>query len=193
MAAVVASAPPGQRVGYARVSTLEQNEERQLHEIELDRLFTDKASGKDTRRPQLEELLAYVRPGDTVVVHSMDRLARNLSDLLQIVQGLTERGVRVEFVKEALIFTGDDNPMARLMLAIMGGVAEFERAMIRERQREGIALAKNRGVYKGRPRKLTEADVTEIKRLRALGHSAKSLMEKYDVSRRTFYSYVKGE
>ena len=136
----------GQRIGYVRVSSFDQNPERQLEQVPVDKLFTDKASGKDTRRPELERLLAFVREGDTVVVHSMDRLARNLDDLRRLVQSLTHRGVRIEFVKEHLTFTGEDSPMANLMLSVMGAFAEFERALIRERQREGIALAKQRGV-----------------------------------------------
>ena len=142
----------GQRIGYVRVSTLDQNEKRQLEGQVLDRVFTDKASGRDTARPELTELLRFARDGDTVVVHSMDRLARNLDDLRALVQGLTHKGVRVEFVKESLVFTGEDSPMANLMLSVMGAFAEFERSLIRERQREGIALAKQRGAYKGRNR-----------------------------------------
>lgn len=140
----------GQRIGYVRVSTLDQNEKRQLDGLILDRVFTYKASGRDTSRPQLAELLGFARDGDTVVVHSMDRLARNLDDLRALVQGLTRKGVRVEFAKEHLLFTGEDSPMANLMLSVMGAFAEFERSLIRERQREGIALAKQRGAYKGR-------------------------------------------
>lgn len=102
----------GQRIGYVRVSTLDQNELRQLDGYVLDRVFIDKASGKDTARPQLTELLRFVRDGDTLVVHSMDRPARNLDDLRALVQGLTRKGVRVEFVKESLHSTGDDSPMA---------------------------------------------------------------------------------
>ena len=102
----------GQRVGYIRVSTLDQHEGRQLEGMELDRTFVDHASGKDAKRPQLEELLNFVRTGDTVIVHSMDRLARNLDDLRHIVQALTNKGVRIEFVKENLTFTGEDSPMA---------------------------------------------------------------------------------
>src|SRR5512144_957634 len=132
----------GQRIGYIRVSTLDQTEARQLEGIEVAKVFTDKASGKDAKRPQLEMLLSFVRTGDTVVVHSMDRLARNLDDLRRIVQTLTGRGIRIEFVKERLLFTGEDSPMANLMLSVMGAFAEFERALIHERQREGIALAK---------------------------------------------------
>ena len=127
----------GQRIGYVRVSSFDQNPERQLEAVQADRVFTDKASGKDTHRPQLDTLLAFVREGDTVVVHGMDRLARNLDDLRRLVQKLTKRGVRIEFVKEGLTFTGEDSPMANLMLSVMGAFAEFERALIRERQREG--------------------------------------------------------
>ena len=137
----------GQRIGYVRVSSLDQNPDRQLEQIPVDRIFTDKASGKDVARPQLDALLRFAREGDTVVVHSMDRLARNLDDLRQIVRSLTARGIRVEFVKEGLTFTGEDAPMATLLLSVMGAFAQFERALIRERQREGIALAKQRGAY----------------------------------------------
>jgi DNA invertase Pin-like site-specific DNA recombinase len=110
----------GQRIGYIRVSTLDQHTERQLDGIQVDKTFTDKASGKDTRRPQLELMMSFVRSGDTVIVHSMDRLARNQDDLHHIVQTLTSKGVRIEFVKEHLTFTGEDSPMSKLMLSVMG-------------------------------------------------------------------------
>ncbi len=139
----------GQRIGYVRVSSFDQNPERQLEQVKVSKVFTDKASGKDTLRPQLEAMLDFVREGDTVVVHSMDRLARNLDDLRQLVQKLTKRGIRIEFIKESLSFTGEDSPMANLMLSVMGAFAEFERALIHERQREGIALAKQRGLLPG--------------------------------------------
>jgi DNA invertase Pin-like site-specific DNA recombinase len=132
----------GQRVGYIRVSPDEQNTDRQLDGVSVDKTFIDKASGKGRDRPQLQALLDYVREGDTVVVHSMDRLARSLDDLRQLVRGLTDQGIRVEFVKESLTFTGEDTPMANLLLSMMGAVAEFERALILERQREGIVKAK---------------------------------------------------
>ena len=137
---------PGQRIGYVRVSSFDQNPERQLENVSLNKVFTDKASGKDTKRPELEALLAFVREGDTVVVHSMDRLARNLDDLRRLVQMLTKRGIRIEFVKEGLHFTGEDSPMANLLLSVMGAFAEFERALIRERQREGLALVCEFGI-----------------------------------------------
>src|SRR3954462_12648223 len=139
----------GQRIGYIRVSTLDQHVDRQLEGIEVDKTFIDKASGKDTKRPQLALLLRFARTGDTVVVHSMDRLARNLDDLRRIVHILTGKGVGGEFVKKKLPFTREDSPMASLLLSVMGAFAEFERALIHERQREGIALAKQRGAYKG--------------------------------------------
>ena len=120
----------GQRIGYIRVSTLDQHTERQLDGIEVDKTFTDKAPGKDTKRPQLELWMSFVRSGDTVFVHSMDRLARNLDDLRRIVQTLTGKGVRIEFVKEHLTFTGEDSPMAKLMLSVMGAIHEFDRALI---------------------------------------------------------------
>lgn len=154
----------GQRIGYIRVSTFDQNSERQLEGITVDRIFTDKASGKDIKRPELEALLSFVRSGDTVLVHSMDRLARNLDDLHRLVQLLTQRGVRIEFCKEHLSFTGEDSPMANLMLSVMGAFAEFERALIKERQREGIALAKQRGAYRGRKKSLSESEMTELYR-----------------------------
>lgn len=139
----------GQRVGYIRVSTTDQNTARQLDGVELDRIFEDKASGKDARRPRLQELLAYVREGDTVIVHSMDRLARNVDDLRRIVTELSGRGVRVEFQREGVVFTSEDNPMNTLLLTMLGAVAEFLRAQNLENQREGIAKAKQAGKYKG--------------------------------------------
>jgi DNA invertase Pin-like site-specific DNA recombinase len=183
----------GQRVGYVRVSTLDQRTERQLEEIPVDRTFTDQVSGKDTQRPQLAALLAFVREGDTVVAHSMDRLARNLEDLRRLVRELTARGVRVEFVKEGLTFTGDDTPMATLLLSVMGAFAEFERALIRERQREGIALAKRRGVYRGRKKALSIAQASELRRRAHAGEAKAALAREFGVSRETLYQYLRAD
>lgn len=181
----------GQRIGYVRVSTLEQNPERQLDGVKVDRIFTDKASGKDTQRPELERMLAFVREGDTVVVHSMDRLARNLDDLRGIVRGLTERGIRVEFAKESLTFAGGDAPMATLMLSVMGAFAEFERSLIRERQREGIALAKQRGAYRGRKKSLNDEQIAQMK-LRIKAGEQKALVARdLGISRETLYQYLR--
>jgi DNA invertase Pin-like site-specific DNA recombinase len=181
----------GQRIGYVRVSGFDQNPERQLEDIQVSRVFTDKASGKDTQRPELESLLAFVRDGDTVVVHSMDRLARNLDDLRRVVQGLTQRGVRIEFVKEHLTFTGDDSPMANLMLSVMGAFAEFERALIRERQREGITLAKQRGAYRGRKKSLYGEQIVEIRRRIEAGEPKAKIARDFGVSRETVYQYLR--
>lgn len=181
----------GHRIGYIRVSSFDQNPERQLEQVEVSKVFTDKASGKDTERPALEELLAFVREGDTVVVHSMDRLARNLDDLRRLVQQLTKRGVRIEFVKECLTFTGEDSPMANLLLSVMGAFAEFERALIRERQREGIALAKQRGAYRGRKKALSTEQVEELQSRASAGEQKAKLAREYGISRETLYQYLK--
>jgi DNA invertase Pin-like site-specific DNA recombinase len=183
----------GQRIGYVRVSSFDQNPERQLEQVQVERVFTDKASGKDTQRPQLDALLAFARDGDTVVVHSMDRLARNLDDLRKIVQDLTKRGVRIEFVKEHLTFTGDDSPMANLMLSVMGAFAEFERALIRERQREGIALAKQRGVYRGRKKSLLPDQIIHLRQRAHAGEKKSVLAREYGISRETVYQYLRGD
>ena len=181
----------GHRIGYVRVSNFDQNPERQIEHVEVGKVFTDKASGKDTQRPQLEALLAFVREGDIVVVHSMDRLARNLDDLRRLVQGLTQRGVRIEFVKEHLTFTGEDSPIANLMLSVMGAFAEFERALIRERQREGIALAKQRGAYRGRKKALAPDRAAELRRRAAAGETKAQLAREFGVSRETLYQYLR--
>src|SRR5450756_115336 len=166
--------------------------DRQLDGLRLDRTFTDKASGRDVARPKLAELLRFVRDGDTVVVHSLDRLDRNLDDLRRLVGELTGRGVRVEFVTEQLVFSGEDSPMAHLLLSVMGAFAEFERALIRERQREGIALARQRGAYRGRKRSLTPAQVAELTGRAAAGEAKTALATAFGVSRETVYQYLRG-
>jgi DNA invertase Pin-like site-specific DNA recombinase len=181
----------GQRVGYRRVSTVEQATDRQLDGVPLDRVFTDHASGKDIQRPELQKLIAYVREGDRVVIHSMDRLARNLEDLRGLVRAFTGKGVQVQFVKEGLTFSGDDNPMAQFLLNVMGSFAEFERALIRERQREGVALAKRRGAYKGRKRALTEEQIADLRARAVPGANKAALAREYGIGRRTLYAYVK--
>jgi DNA invertase Pin-like site-specific DNA recombinase len=170
-----------------RVSTVEQNADRQLDGVAVERTFVDRASGKDTNRPEPEALLKFVRAGDTVVVHSMDRLARNLGDLLHLVQSLTDRGVAVEFLKEHLAFTGEDAPMATLMLSVMGAVAEFERTLIRERQREGTAVAKQHGVYRGRPRSLHREQIEELRRRVDAGEPRAEIAREFGISRQSLY------
>jgi DNA invertase Pin-like site-specific DNA recombinase len=184
------------RIGYIRVSSTDQNTDRQLDGQQLTVTFTDKASGKDTNRTQLQALLAGNWPaGSTVVVHSMDRLARSLSDLLKIVENLTERGIAVQFVKEGKTFRGGDSTdaMDKLMLSMLGAFAEYERTLIRERQREGIAKAKERGAYKGRKQKITDMAVIRalITEATAAGANKSDLAKKYGVSRETVYKYIK--
>jgi DNA invertase Pin-like site-specific DNA recombinase len=181
----------GQRIGYVRVSTLDQSTERQLEGVKLDKAFTDKASGKDTKRPQLTAALDYLREGDTLIVHSLDRLARNVEDLRRIVRELNERGVTVEFVKNHLTFGGGAGPTGRLMLTMLGAFAEFERELLRERQREGIAIARAKGVYKGRRRALTPEQVREITEQAHAGIPKSDLARAYSISRETLYSYLR--
>ena len=181
----------GQRIGYIRVSSLGQNTDRQLDGLKLDRIFEDKVSGKDTNRPKFQEMMEFVREGDVVIAHSMDRLARNLDDLRHTVQTLTKRGVVVEFVKEHLTFTGEDSPMANLLLSVMGAFAEFERALIKERQLEGIAIAKQKGVYKGRKKVLSADDVKQIKaQLEQPGAKKAVIAREWGISRGTLYGYL---
>ncbi|ARD42475.1 recombinase family protein [Actinomyces gaoshouyii] len=164
-------APAGQRIGYARVSTIDQNLDRQIAALgDVDRLFTDEASGSSRDRPGLAAALAYVRAGDELVVTSMDRLARSVRDLADLVDELTGRGVAVTFLREAQTYgAGQADPMSRLLLGVLGAVAEFERAIIRERQAEGIAAAKRRGAYTGRARALSEADIPRARARVAAG------------------------
>ncbi|GAA1462699.1 recombinase family protein [Williamsia maris] len=179
----------GQTVGYQRVSTIEQNTARQLDGLQLDKVFTDHASGKDTNRPQLQLCLEYVRDGDELIVHSMDRLARSLVDLRRIVDELTGRGVRVRFIKEGMTFARDSqDPCSILMLSVMGAVAEFERSLTLERQREGIAIAKREGKYTGRKPSLTDDQVASVMTRLDQGASAAALAIEYGVSRATIYN-----
>ena len=161
------SGPAGQTVGYARVSTTDQSLDRQVDALgDVDRLFTDQVTGSTRAgRDGLTRLIAYIRDGDTVRVTSMDRLARSVRDLRDVVDELTARGATVEFMHEGQIYRpGGADPMSDLMLNVLGAVAEFERALIRERQAEGIAAARKRGVYKGRRRALSDDDVACARR-----------------------------
>jgi DNA invertase Pin-like site-specific DNA recombinase len=179
------------RVGYVRVSSVDQNTARQLDGVQLDRTFEDHASGKDVERPAFKEMMEFVREGDLIIVHSMDRLARNLDDLRNTVRTLTAKGVEVEFVKERITFTAKDNPMATLLMSVMGAFAEFERSLIKERQAEGIAIAKKKGVYKGGKLRLTDEQVAEMRRLLFEERSTKNIVaRKFGVTRKTVYNYL---
>jgi DNA invertase Pin-like site-specific DNA recombinase len=154
-------------------------------------VFTDTVSGKPAARPQLQAMLAFVRDGDTVLVHSMDRLARNLDDLRRLVRELTGRGVHVQFMKEQLTFTAEASPMATLLMSVLGAFAEFEQALIRERQAEGIALARARGVYKGRKPSLTSDQAEAVRARAAAGEAKAGLARELGISRQTLYAYLR--
>jgi DNA invertase Pin-like site-specific DNA recombinase len=162
-----------------------------LDGLEIDKVFTDKASGKDTKRPQLKAALEYLREGDRLVVHSLDRLARNLMDLKKIVTDLTTRDVVVEFIKEKLVFTSEDNAMSNLLLNVMGSFAEFERSLIRERQREGIAVAKKAGKYTGRKKALSPDRVADLRKRVSSGETKAAVARDFGISRETLYKYMR--
>jgi DNA invertase Pin-like site-specific DNA recombinase len=192
------SASVGQKIGYVRVSSADQNDARQLDGLDLDKTFSDKASGKDVNRPQLRAMLAHVRDGDHLYVHSFDRLSRSLKDLQEVVESLTEKGISVTFVKENLTFEqpgiGADAHKAAysmLMLQMLGAVGQFERALIRERQREGIAIAKARGVYKGRKPSLDVSATATLQEMAARGVPKTDIARALNISRASVYEYLK--
>ena len=183
------------RIGYVRVSSLDQNPDRQIEDLkaqQAEKIFMDKVSGKNTDRPELQRMLSFIREGDTLIVHSLDRLARNLADLLTMVQDLTCRGVSVIFLNERLSFEAgaDASPTSKLMLSMIGAFAEFERSMIRRRQAEGIALAKERGVYKGRPRSISDETLETVNALVEQGVPLATAAKKVGISRSTVYRYL---
>jgi DNA invertase Pin-like site-specific DNA recombinase len=183
----------GQVVGYVRVSSADQNPERQLQAIgECTKVFTDKISGKSrAKRTGLAKLMDYIRDGDTVRVASMDRLGRSTRDLFDLVDEIVAKGAAVEFIKERI--TVDKNgatPMESLMLGVMASFAEFERNLIRERQAEGIALAKAKGKYVQVP-KLGAADVDQAQAMIDLGLPKTEVAERLGVSRQTLYAALK--
>ncbi len=180
-------------IGYKRVSSLEQNTARQLEGIERDLNYEDKISGKDRNRPQLTELIKTANKGDTVVVHSMDRLARNLIDLKKIVCELVKKGADVKFIKENLTFSGKEDVYSELMLNLMGSFAEFERALIKSRQMEGIAIRKAAGLYKGvgRKRSITDEQVEEIKKRVSAGEMKTKIAKDMKISRESIYKLLK--
>jgi DNA invertase Pin-like site-specific DNA recombinase len=181
----------GQRLGYIRVSSVDQNNERQLDGVKLDQRFEDKCSGKDKDRPALQALLKHARKGDHILVHDMSRLARNLTDLLALVKELTAKGIVVEFAKENLKFTGEDSAMSELLLSVMGAVAQFERAMILERQREGIKIAQAKGTYRGRKAALSVAKADELRKRVATGEAKAVIAREFGITRQTLYAYLK--
>ena len=186
---------PGKRIGYIRCSSESQNtarQDEQLAGLDLDKIFTDKLSGKTLNRPALTQLLEYVREDDLVIVTSMDRLARNVVDLRNLVKQVTDIGASIEFLKEHLTFTGEDDSMSQLMLTMMGAVAEFEVALLKERQREGIAIAKTNGVYKGRSKCLKPSEVVDLQAQVASGIPKATVARNFGISRKSIYNYLNG-
>lgn len=180
----------GKRIGYVRVSTIDQNPERQLEGIQLDKKFVDFASGTTIKRPQLEAMIDYGREDDIIYVHSMDRLARNVKDLRNVIDILIAKGIKIHFCKENLTFSGQDSPMANLMLMLIGSIAEFEHSLIRERQLEGIALAKKAGKYKGRKTKYNDVIVERIRAALKTRASKSKIAKDLGISRFSLYRYI---
>ena len=181
----------GQTVGYVRVSATDQNPARQLEAIgQVDRLFAEKISARSTDRPQLQAMLAYVRSGDLVRVKSPDRLARSTTDLLALVNQLKDKDVQIQFVDQPALNT--DSPQGQFMLTILGAVAQLERATIRERQAEGIALAKARGVYDRAP-KLSPDQIEQARRRITDGVTKAKVARDLGVSRQTLYTALAGQ
>lgn len=182
------------KVAYARVSTSDQNLARQLETLKAynpDKIFTDQVSGKNLERPGFNQMLEYVREGDMIYVCSLDRLARNLNDLLGTIKCLQACGVSIHFLKENILISSDaqTSSMSKLILSIMGAVAEFERTLIRERQQEGIDLAKKRGVYRGRT-PIAVDRVAKAKELYELGVPLSRIASQTKISRSTLYRRV---
>lgn len=183
-----------QTIGYKRVSTIDQNPDNQLPGFVLDKVFIDYVSGKTIERPALKEMLAYVRDGDNIIVHAMDRLARNTQDLLQMVSYLNRNNISIRFVVENLTFDGSHNPIAKCMLTMMGAIAEFELSLMQERQKEAVQRAKREGKYKGRPKnafKLSPDQINYIKRSLSMGVPQMKLVRELNVTRTTIRNYMK--
>ena len=178
-------------VGYIRVSSTGQNTARQLDQVMLDKTFTDTVSGDSRDRPALQACLEYLREGDTLHVHSIDRLARSLADLLHLVQRLTTQGVTVQFHGENLTFDGGNSPVQNLLFQVVGACAEFERAMIRERQREGLRKAKERGKHCGRPRTFSHEEQRHILERLRNGELASEIACEHNVTPSCIYKLRK--
>jgi DNA invertase Pin-like site-specific DNA recombinase len=184
----------GQNVGYVRVSTAEQNPDRQLASLSIcniDKMFIDYASGKSMTRPELDKALQYIREGDTFIIWSIDRLSRSVKDLLYMVDTLTKRGITIKFIKENMTFSNaKSDPMSNLILGVLGAVSEFELALIRERQLEGISIAKEQGKYKGRKKSLNATQVLRAKEMVLNGMTKSKVAKTFEISRQTLYTYL---
>ena len=186
---------PRMDVLYIRVSSPSQNAERQLaalKHINTPAVFIDECSASSTNRPKLEQCLAYCRDGDLLHVYSIDRLARNLVDLRKIVTELRRNGISICFYKEKLSFgSSQSESINELLLNMLGAVAEFERSLVRERQSEGIEIAKKKGKYKGRTKILNSEQIEELNGLHEIGLSKTQIATKLGISRSSVYNYIK--
>lgn len=181
------------RVGYIRVSTVEQHEDRQVKDLienaEVSKVFIDKLSGKDTNRPQLNAMIDYVREGDTVVVSEYSRLARSTRDLIDIIETLQNKGVTVISMKEKL---DTSTPQGEFMLTVFAGIATLERKLMLQRQKEGIAIAKANGKYKGRQSKQKPEDWESLKAMYMSRQiTVSEIAKRCDVSRPIVYKWLK--
>ena len=185
----------GKRLGYIRTSTTDQNTARQLDGVPLDKTFTEQLSGKSRERPQLKLCMDFAREGDTLFVHSLDRLGRNVRDLMDIVEELTNKGVTVQFMHPNLSFSGDgDSPINKLLFLLLAGFAEMERALILERIKEGVAIAKKEGRYHGRAPAIRQNNgkLETFQKLQAEGLSVSAIARQLQVSRQTVYAHLAG-
>jgi DNA invertase Pin-like site-specific DNA recombinase len=180
------------KLAYIRVSTFEQNTARQLDGLTFDKSFTDKLSGINKERPALLELIDYIRDGDEVWVHSIDRLARSLIDLHDLIRQFTDKGATVHFKTEQLTFSGGEhNPHQMLHLSMLGAFAQFERELIKQRQAEGIAKAKERGAYANVGKKgLPQSTIDSIKSMAASGSKKTDIAKELGLSRAVIYKYL---
>ena len=190
------TASKGWNIAYKRVSTIDQTTARQLAEtgIVFDRVFEDKSSGKNSDRPELKKMLETIRAGDSIYVHSIDRLARNVKDLKEIVEEIKSKGASIRFVKENLFFSPDgaQDPMSNLMFHMLGAFAEFERQLILERQKEGIAKAKERGVYAGR-KAVNRPLFEQTRKLIEGGMKTADAIKQTGIKPSTYFLYLKSE
>ena len=180
-----------ENIGYIRVSSEGQNTDRQLEGVKLDKRYIDKVSGASKDRPQLTACLDYIRQGDTLHIHSIDRLARSLRDLQEIVDTLVSRGVTIIFHTERLTFTNEENPVSTMMLQMLGMIAQFERTLTKKRQQEGIAIAKAKGKPLGRPT-LDYSKRDEATTLLDQGKNISEISRALGMSRASIYKLISG-
>jgi DNA invertase Pin-like site-specific DNA recombinase len=180
----------GKRIGYIRVSTVDQHPDRQLVDVQLDKKFIEFASASTINRPQLQTMMDFVREDDIVFVHSMDRLSRTVKDLKDVVTFLIEKNVKIKFVKEGLEFGRENSSISMLMLHLLGAFAEFEHAFIRERQLEGVSIAKSKGRYKGGHKKLNESKIEVLRKELLTRKSKTQIAKELGICRQSLYGYI---